>query len=199
LPADRLISKMITQNINLNTEDRKLLLDLAKNAIESKLKGHKFEIPKNIPSKLKEKRGAFVTLTINGQLRGCIGHILPVQELYKDVIENARAAAFNDPRFPPLKKEELPNLKIEISILDLPKKLEYESPQMLIDYLNKNKPGVILKKGPYQATFLPQVWEELPNPEDFLTHLCLKAGLPADEWTYGIEIETYKAEKIKEA
>lgn len=190
---------MITQNINLNTEDRKLLLDLAKNAIESKLKGHKFEIPKNIPSKLKEKRGAFVTLTINGQLRGCIGHILPVQELYKDVIENARAAAFDDPRFPPLKKEELPNLKIEISILDLPKKLEYESPQMLIDYLNKNKPGVILKKGPYQATFLPQVWEELPNPEDFLTHLCLKAGLPADEWTYGTEIETYKVEKIKEA
>jgi AmmeMemoRadiSam system protein A len=190
---------MIIQNVSLNTEDRKLLLDLAKEAIESKLERREIKIPKNIPSKLKEKRGTFVTLTINGQLRGCIGHILPVQELYKDVIENARSAALDDPRFPPLTKEELPNVKIEISILDLPKKLKYESPQMLIDYLNKTKPGVILKKGSCRATFLPQVWEEVKEPEEFLAHLCLKAGLQADEWTRTIEIETYKVEKINGA
>lgn len=198
---------MTIQNSKLEAEDKQFLLELAKEAIKSKLENREPKIPKNIPPKLKEKRGTFVTLTIDGQLRGCIGHILPVQELYKDVIENARAAAFDDPRFPPLTKEGLPKInphtkdsgvgvKIEISVLTLPKKFEYESSQMLVSYLDKFKPGVILKKGHCRATFLPQVWEEVKDPEEFLAHLCLKAGLSPNEWACGVEVQTYSVEKF---
>ena len=185
--------------------NEKKILEIAKEAIEAKLENREPKIGK-IPAELKEKQGCFVTLTINGQLHGCIGHILPVQELYKDLIENACSAAFSDPRFMPLTKAEFEKVKIEVSLLDLPRKLNYKTTDELLNYLAKNKPGVIIKKGLNQATFLPQVWEELPQAEDFLSHLCLKAGLPADEWlathslseewTQGLDFETYGVKKI---
>ena len=181
-------------------KEKLFLLEIAKKAIGKELSGERFEIGENaLPSKrLKEERGTFVTLTLGGNLRGCIGHILPVQGLYQDVIENARAAAFSDPRFPPLSEDEFKKIKIEISILSRPEKFDYATPIELTDYLEKERPGVIIKKGLNAATFLPQVWEELPKPEDFLAHLCLKAGLASDAWRDEIKIETYKVEIIRE-
>ena len=173
------------------------MLVLSKNAIASEL----LSVPLHIPSispKLKEKRACFVTLTINGQLRGCIGHILPIQELYKDIIENAKSAAYEDPRFPPVKKEELDNLIIEISILTIPKPFPYQTIEELLSYLGKEKPGVILSKGLNRATFLPQVWDDLPDPRSFLSNLALKAGLSPDAWKHGVKVELYSVEKIQE-
>jgi len=179
------------------------MLTLAKHAIESSFPELKKSLrqPANrewnrIPSKLRKKRACFVTLTIKGQLRGCIGHILPIQTLYRDIIENAKAAAFDDPRFPPLEKEELDNLTIELSILDIPKPFSYQSNEEFIAYLLKYKPGVILSKGPYKGTFLPQVWDDLPDPIAFLSNLSLKAGLEEHAWKHGVKIELYDVEKI---
>ncbi len=178
--------------------EKSFLLNLAKESIALKFQGKDFKYDETkIPNPLKKKRGTFVTLKINKQLKGCIGHIIPIQEIYKDVIENARAAAFEDPRFLPLTKNEFKKISIEISILSESKKLEFKSLKELIEILEKTKPGVILRKGRYVATFLPQVWEELENAEEFLTHLCLKAGLNPKEWEKNeIEIETYSVEKI---
>lgn len=185
----------------LSQQEKTYLLKLARKAIEHYLENKaKLKVEeKNVPEKLLEKKGCFVTLTSNSMLRGCIGHLLPVQPLYKDVIENAVNAGFYDPRFPPLVKEELKQTHIEISVLDIPKKLEYKDEKDLIQKLTKSKPGVILKKGFYHATFLPQVWDEISDAEEFLGHLCMKAGLMQDEWKTGIlTIETYEVEKFEE-
>jgi uncharacterized protein len=185
---------------SFTSEEKKYLIFLAQKSIEAGLNGDDLDVSENSPAseKLKQKQSCFVTLTENGNLRGCIGNILPVQELWKDVAENAQSAAFGDPRFSPLTEEELKNINLEISVLSFPEKFKYHSAGELISYLRKNKPGVVIKKGGRTATFLPQVWEEIGEPEEFLSHLCLKAGLSADEWTNGdIEIEVYEAEKIK--
>ncbi len=184
----------------LTAEEKNFLLEIARKSLGSTFSSDdNFNIiPKKLASeKLKEKKSCFVTLTIDGNLRGCVGNITPAQELYKDVAENARAAAFSDYRFSPLDSEEFKNTEIEISVLSRPKKFTYQTPKELLDYLSKNKPGVIVRKGNHSATFLPQVWEEISTSEEFLNHLCLKAGLPADEWGRGIEIEVYGVEKIK--
>ena len=123
---------------------------------------------------------------------------MPYQPLYQDVIDNTINASFRDYRFGRLDKSELNQIKIEISVLTIPKKLNFSSPEELLKKLN-SKIGVILKKGYFSATYLPQVWEDIPDKTEFLSSLCLKAGLPADSWRKpGIEIETYGVEKIKE-
>lgn len=183
----------------MNKQEKSLLLRLSREAIASVLDNNKIIFAKNkISENLKQKLATFITLTINHDLRGCIGHLEPIQELYQDVIENAQAAAFSDPRFLPLIKEELPKIKIEISILSPSQKFTYSSGKELVQYLEKNKPGVILSKGRYSATFLPQVWEELPDAVHFLDHLCLKAGLKPEAWQEGVTIETYTVEKFQE-
>ncbi|MFH1439939.1 MAG: AmmeMemoRadiSam system protein A [Candidatus Woesearchaeota archaeon] len=199
----------------LNQKEKQYLLQLARKSIEyyldngSLLKLDEKEAEKQMArlgiektkqslEKLKEKKGCFVTLTVHSMLRGCIGHIIPVQELYKDVIENAVNAALKDPRFPRMVKKELEDVTIEISVLDIPKQLKYKDSEDLINILSKDKPGVILKKGFHQATFLPQVWDDLPTAEEFLSNLCMKAGLSPIEWKNKIEIETYIVEKFKE-
>jgi len=146
-------------------------------------------------NELREKRGTFVTLTKNGLLRGCIGHIEPIQEIYKDVIDNALSAAFQDPRFPPLKKEEMKDVEIEISVLTQPQGLVYTSVGDLLNKLQPLRDGVIIEKGKKGATYLPQVWEDLMEKEDFLSSLCEKASLLADEWKSGkLKVFTYQAE-----
>lgn len=190
----------MTKQSEFSPEEKECLLSLAKNSIEAGLSGGDLGVSeKNLASEnLKREKSCFVTLTENGNLRGCIGNILPCRELWRDVAENARAAAFRDPRFLPLSKEEFKNINIEISVLSRPEKLECGTTENLLDYLRKNRPGVILKKNGRSATFLPQVWEEIGGPEEFLSHLCRKAGLPAEEWTRGgLEMEIYGAEKIK--
>jgi len=177
-------------------EKYKELLNLARSAIGSELDNKKLDISKEIKEKYSEKKACFVTLTEHGRLRGCVGSLYPHQELYKDVIENAIHAAFEDYRFPQLKKDELAKIKIEISVLSVPQKLEFKNEKELLKKIDKDM-GIILKKGFNSATFLPQVWEELPNKIDFLESLCLKAGIEKDAWKNS-EIYFYKVEKIKD-
>lgn len=174
----------------MNQKNKLQLLNLAKKSITSSLFGQKLRLGR-LPPELTLNKASFVTLTKGGELRGCIGHLLPIQPLYLDVIENARAAAFDDFRFPPLTPSELPQIEIEISVLDLPQKFTYSHPDELIAFLSQHHPGVIIKKAFHQATFLPQVWEELKNPSDFMSQLCHKAGLPATEWQKMSEVEIY--------
>lgn len=175
---------------------KKKLLELANNAIVSYLILHRK--PNNINEKklapvFLKPRGSFVTVEVNGLLRGCIGQLESGEPLYKDIVNNAIEAAFYDWRFESLSKEDLAGLKIEISLLTKPKKLEFKDVNELLKILEKQKPGVVLQKGFHKATFLPQVWEKVFDAEQFLTELSLKAGLNADAWK-DCEIFTYQAE-----
>lgn len=181
--------------------EQKLLLQLARRAIEyysetgNLLEGDS----SNIPPALKKKQGCFVTLTIDGKLRGCIGYLEGQNELWQDVVHNAVSAGFEDPRFPPLSQDEIPQIEVEISVLAKPQSLNYTTTIELLDYLRNNRPGVIIKRGYRQATYLPQVWEDLAEPIGFLTSLCHKAGLPGEAWEEKeTEIVTYEAEYFKE-
>jgi AmmeMemoRadiSam system protein A len=165
----------------MSPEYKKRLLELARKTLEAHFKSEIFDL-KPVPLEFQQKRGVFVTLTKNGELRGCIGNIYPVKSIYQGIKENALNAAFYDPRFPPLKEEELPELKIEISLLTVPEKLEFDDPLELVKKLKPGKDGVILEKEGHQATFLPQVWEQIPDHYDFLRQLSWKAGLSVDAW-----------------
>ena len=148
---------------------------------------------------LKARCGTFVTLKIAGHLRGCIGSLAAEESIVDGVKRNAVNAAFHDPRFSPLTVEEIEDMDIEISILTKPQPLEYIDSVNLISKLRVNIDGVILKKGPASATFLPQVWEQLPRPEKFLSHLCVKAGLSANAWkNTKLEISTYQVQYFEE-
>jgi AmmeMemoRadiSam system protein A len=141
-------------------------------------------------SEFQEKRGVFVTLEIEGQLRGCIGNIEPVYPLWEAVKRNAHEAAFGDPRFDSLTKDEFEMIDIEISVLTVPEKSSVDAIRPGID-------GVILKQGPYSATYLPQVWDDISSKEEFLSSLCLKGGMDADAWKNDeVEVSTYQVEKF---
>lgn len=129
-----------------------------------------------------QRRGTFVTLKINGQLRGCIGNLEATESVRDSVRHNAVNAAFDDYRFKPLTREEFGRVDIEISILTESRPVEYADGNELLAKLRVGIDGVILRKGSASATFLPQVWKQLPKPADFLNHLCLKAGLAASSW-----------------
>ncbi|MBF0428188.1 MAG: AmmeMemoRadiSam system protein A [Magnetococcales bacterium] len=145
------------------------------------------------------KPGAcFVTLTENGRLRGCIGTLAAHRILAEDLLSNAVAAATQDPRFPPLGPGELSGVEIEVSILSAPEPFPHQDGDDLIRRLRPGVHGVILIKNGRRATFLPQVWEQLPRPEDFLGHLCRKAGLDGSCWRHGVEILVYTVEKSLE-
>jgi len=124
----------------------------------------------------------FVTLTRGGDLRGCIGTIEPYRDLRADVAGNARAAALEDPRFMPLEPDELSDLEVEVSVLTHPEPLAHQGGADLLGKLRPGVDGVILRQGGRGATFLPQVWHQIPGPAEFLTHLCLKAGLRGNAW-----------------
>jgi AmmeMemoRadiSam system protein A len=172
------------------------LLKLAREAIKKNFTGEEPEVSEEIRKKYNEKKACFVTLTQNNELRGCIGSLQPHQELYKDVIDNAINAGFHDFRFMPLEEDELNEIKIEISVLSTPKKLDYINEDDLLKKINKDM-GLILKKGFNSSTFLPQVWEELPEKQEFLENLSIKAGLSKDSWKKA-NFWYYNVEKIKE-
>lgn len=154
---------------------------------------------KDYPPALQAKRACFVTLTQAGQLRGCIGHLEPIQSLVEDVVENAYAAAFRDPRFPTLATEELPDTHIEISVLGPPQPLDFDSEEDLLQQIRPGVDGLILATPDgHRGTFLPSVWESLPEPGQFLAHLKLKAGLPSDYWADGIRVWRYETEAFQE-
>jgi AmmeMemoRadiSam system protein A len=143
--------------------------------------------------------GTFVTLKHNGQLRGCIGSLSTSDPLAEGVRRNAINAAFHDPRFSPLTQKELGQVEIEVSVLTEPQPLPFSDPEDLLRRLRPNVDGVIIRQGYANATFLPQVWEQLPKKEDFLGHLCLKAGLPRDAWKRGsLDVSTYQVQYFEE-
>lgn len=145
------------------------------------------------------KEGAsFVTLEEHGHLRGCIGSLIAHRPLVDDIISNAKAAAFRDPRFSPLRADELEKLSVEVSLLTNPQKLDYHDSGDLAEKLRVGVDGVILKMGTKQATYLPQVWEQLPDFNAFFGSLCQKAGLDSGCLANHPEIYTYQVEKIKE-
>ena len=147
----------------------------------------------------KVHRGTFVTLKIKGQLRGCIGSLTSTETVLEGVNRNALNAAFQDPRFAPLSKEELARTEIEVSILTEPQPLVFLDGQDLINKLRVHVDGVIIRKGIARATFLPQVWEQLPRPEEFLSRLCMKAGLPSHAWENSeLEVLTYQVQYFEE-
>jgi AmmeMemoRadiSam system protein A len=147
----------------------------------------------------KSSCGTFVTLKINERLRGCIGNLTSDTPLVSGVRRNAINAAFHDPRFAPLSTAELDQVQIEISILSEPQPLKYRDGDDLINKLRPHIDGVIIRKDPASATFLPQVWEQLPRPQDFLAHLCMKAGLAGDSWQNPeLEVSTYQVQYFEE-
>jgi len=175
----------------------KELLDLARETLEAYFKGKQLEISEDIKKNFSEKKACFVTLTENKELRGCVGSLYPRQELWKDVVDNTINAAFNDSRFPELILEELKKIKIEISILSTPEKISFTNSKELKKKISGK--GVIIKKDWNSATYLPQVWEEIPDKEEFLSSLCEKAGLSSSAWKEkDLEVWIYDVKKVEE-
>lgn len=177
----------------LNKDQQKFLLGLARQAIQHYLKTEKPLKVKIKDEELKKKRGAFVTLNVNDQLRGCIGYTLPYKPLYETIMDVAVSAASKDYRFQPLTHEELDEAKIEISVLSLPK------PVKDVKEIKVGKHGIIISKGSCKGLLLPQVPLEWNwDLETYLSHGCQKAGLDEDEWKKGVSIEIFSAQVFSE-
>jgi MEMO1 family protein len=179
-------------------EHGKKLIARARHSIDSALGGAAPQSAADEPW-LRLTRASFVTLTQNGNLRGCIGSLEAHRPLGEDVTHNARAAAFSDPRFAPLTRAELAHTRIEVSVLSAPKLLGFAGHADLIGQLRPGEDGLILECGSARGTFLPQVWESLPDPEQFVAQLKLKAGLPAATSTARCRIKRYRVLKWKES
>ena len=180
----------------LSGAHQKQLRQIARRSIEHGLQtGRPLEVnPADYDDALTEYKATFITLTKHGQLRGCIGALEPVRPLIQDVAYNAYAAAFNDTRFSPLQAEELPELDVHISVLGNPEPMQFDSEQGLLEQLRPGVDGLILEEHGRRATFLPAVWESLQDPQAFLQHLKMKAGLPADYWSDSISAHRYQVE-----
>jgi AmmeMemoRadiSam system protein A len=182
----------------LSPDQGRKLLALARRVLEMRLTGEG-QPPEPDDHVFRKPAATFVTLKIAGSLRGCIGNLTPVGTMWDGIRDNALNAAFHDLRFSPLQAAELPDVHIDISILTPPRPLEYEDARDLLAKLRPGRDGVTLRDGWRGATFLPQVWEQLPNPEQFLGHLCLKAGLPKNAWREKkLSIETYQVQCFAE-
>jgi AmmeMemoRadiSam system protein A len=187
----------------MKKEDKLFLLSLARTEIAKVLKmpwkGYKNVVIPTPSLELKQVTGTFVTLTVEEELRGCIGQIIPKDPIEKTIKQNAVSAAFYDPRFPQLLEEEFDSIGVEISILSKPEQLAYNGAEDLLAKIQQNVQGLIIKLGRHSATFLPQVWEDIKTKEEFLMHLCVKASLSADEWKKGtLEVYTYTVEHFNE-
>ncbi len=148
-------------------------------------------LPGELPDFLRRPGACFVTLMKNGALRGCIGTLEACRPLLQDLQHNACAAALRDPRFPPVEADELELLEIHVSLLSEPEPMQFDSEQDLLAQLQPGRDGLILRDGPRQGTFLPSVWESLPEREQFWTELKHKAGLPSDHWSDSLQVERY--------
>jgi AmmeMemoRadiSam system protein A len=185
----------------LSTDEKRFLLALARQSITAAVTGQEVEGDKKqaVPNTLMQKGASFVTLTIQGELRGCIGTLEAYQPLYSDVEERAVQAALEDYRFPPVTSEELDLISIEISHLTPSIPLPYKNPLDLPGLLHPNVDGVILRDGMRRATFLPQVWSQLPEASGFLAHLCQKMGAAPDLWRHKVlDVSIYHVEEFSE-
>jgi hypothetical protein len=185
-----------------SAEERRYLLELARKTVREVVATGKLP-PVNtaaLASKFTTKKGCFVTLTERGSLRGCIGHIVAQEPLVQAVVDNARSAALRDPRFPPVAASEVAQLEIEISVLTEPLPLFFSSPKDLLQKLQPGKDGVVLQIGGRGATYLPQVWEQIPDKVEFLNSLAEKAGCEASDWRgSGVTVSIYHVESFKES
>lgn len=180
-------------NNEISTEEQNILLSLAHHAIVNGVE-HDQIMPVDLADfdeHLHATRATFVTLNINKQLRGCIGTLEAYRPLVVDVVHNAYAAAFSDPRFPAVREDEVEQLEIHISILNPSEDVHFTSEEDLISQIRPNIDGLILSEGNLRGTFLPSVWESLKEPEEFLQHLKQKAGLPSDYWSDTIKVKRY--------
>ncbi|WP_031434141.1 AmmeMemoRadiSam system protein A [Methylomarinum vadi] len=182
--------------MSLTKDNQQILLQLARQSIENGFKtGHPLSVDlRDYPLELCKQRATFVTLEKNHNLRGCIGMLEAVFPLAEDVAENAFSAAFKDPRFPPVQKSEIDDLEIHISILSEPEPISFSSEEDLLAQIRPNVDGLILEEGHRRGTFLPSVWEMLPDKKQFLRHLKNKAGLPADYWSDTVKVYRYTTE-----
>jgi uncharacterized protein len=172
--------------------ERQLLLRLARGSIQSALEDRELDLSPPSPH-LAEPRGAFTTLHLGEKLRGCIGYVSPSDSLYKTVADTARAAAFDDPRFEPVTLSEVPGLKVEISVLSPPQPIRPE--EVVV-----GRHGLVVFQGNHRGLLLPQVAPEWNwDRETLLAQTCLKAGLPADAWHHGAQLQGFTAEVFGEA
>lgn len=189
---------------SLTEAERATVKHVARQSIEHGLEHHNIsgsfgEISlnqKDYPESLQQQRATFVTLQINNNLRGCIGTLEAHQPLVIDVAHNAHAAAFSDPRFPPLSQREFKDIDIHISILSPAVPIQFESEAELLKQIRPHIDGLILEDGRHRGTFLPSVWESLSTAEEFLLHLKYKAGLPADYWSDTIKVSRYTTDSF---
>jgi len=175
---------------------RAILLDTAWHSIRHGLAdGTPLAVnPVEFDNPLTEPGASFVTLHQKDALRGCIGTLESYRPLIVDVAENAFAAAFRDPRFAPLKQSDMAGISLELSILGKPEALEFDSQESLLEQIQPGRDGLIFQDGRNRGTFLPTVWESLPDSKDFLRHLKMKAGLPVDHWSDTVEVWRYRTE-----
>jgi AmmeMemoRadiSam system protein A len=173
------------------------LLTLARNAITAEFGGANLATADD--AELHKKGATFVTLTQQGNLRGCIGSLEAWRPLAEDVAQNARSAAFRDPRFKPLTADELNVTRVEVSLLTPAQAMTFTSEDDALAQLRPQIDGVIFSAGRHRSTFLPQVWQQLPDPATFMAHLKQKAGLPAGYWGLDVRLERYAVKKWKEA
>src|SRR3989338_1257107 len=180
----------------MNTEQGKILLPIARAAISRVL-----DVPHTADETapwLAEHGACFVTLTQNGELRGCIGTLQAHRPLLADVKSNAVSAAMHDPRFMPLSAEELDITTVEISLLSPTTAMDVRDEADALAQMRPNVDGILFEYGRYRSTFLPQVWEQLPQPRQFMAHLRRKAGLPDDFWEEGVKLSRYTVTKGSE-
>lgn len=180
----------------MKLEHQTLLLEIARDAIASGIRGERRGPvrPNELPPELAAERATFVTLTLDGALRGCIGMLEACRPLAEDVAENAKAAAFHDPRFPPVTRKEFERLEVHLSVLSAPEEMVFSSEETLLEKIRPGTDGLILQERARRGTFLPSVWKELPDKEAFWMHLKMKAGLPTDYWSETLQVFRYTAE-----
>jgi len=179
-------------------DEQEILLHIAYQSIRSGLESRQPAVisADAIPARLSAMRASFVTLHAEEKLRGCIGSLEPRTSLAEDVSFNAYAAAFRDTRFRPLQADELVTLSLQISVLSTPERLDFDSESSLLEAIRPGIDGLILQEQAFRSTFLPSVWESLPEPAQFVGHLKLKAGLAADYWSASIRVWRYTTESF---
>ncbi|MHB9119749.1 MAG: AmmeMemoRadiSam system protein A [Burkholderiales bacterium] len=181
----------------MNTDRGRVLLGIARHAIDEAFGG--LVPPAEDALWLYELGACFVTLILDGELRGCMGSLEAHRSLLEDVRDNARSAAFRDPRFPPLTKEEWARTQVEISLLSPFEAIKFVDENDAVSQLQAGRDGVVIEYQSHRGTFLPQVWQQLPDPLVFFSHLKMKAGLTPDFWAEGIKLYRYRVTKWKES
>lgn len=187
-----------TPSTSLEARSRAILLRTAAAGIDARIAGVTLEEPPiiGLPAELRVERASFVTLTISGELRGCCGTIEPRRALALDVWRNAQVSAFDDPRFPPLAAREWTQVDLEIAVLSPLERVEAPGEEQLLRALEPGQDGLVIAWRGRRATFLPKVWEHLPQRRDFLDRLKAKAGWPADFWAADVEVWRYRTESF---